>query len=447
MKLKLFAALVAATLLSVGVVEAKGGGTYTLAVGGPSSTSVGSTFDAPVLLTFDGAAPISGWSYGVCNDTAFITCDGSSDGSTTTTVNNGGPADFIQGTDFPEGYTKGIVVSLLGAATLAPGAGYEVSVGHYSATAETAGSDLALCDSLGTPPVAVVVVVNGSSIAPNQQAQSVEVLGVPDPIFTYQAPSLPMQGYPVGDGIGGLTFSADFSIAEADQSPALAFPSDTQGFSMALANDASLITPTGVNATGPLSSLNGGAGPDFFQVGLYADAWSVGVVNNLLGGVFVQYSAGGDAVVTVGYEGVAGALLGVEGMTSSPLTWSSAVGTPPVSLVVVVDGSSYPAATSDGSVTFNGSVAIPFERGDSNRDGIINIADIISNLNQQFHGTPILCSIANDANDDDLVDLADPVYVATWIFLEGAEPPYPFGACDTDPGQTPEDCLESGCAP
>ena len=55
-------------------------------------------------------------------------------------------------------------------------------------------------------------------------------------------------------------------------------------------------------------------------------------------------------VANVDYEGVAGALTGVEGTTSTPLTMDSGLGSPPVSNVVV-GGGSLPATGVEGSLS------------------------------------------------------------------------------------------------
>ena len=437
-----------AVVFSAGVLGAQ---TYTLSVSGPASAEFGTSFDAAVLLDFDDPTNMAGWSYGVCNDTAFITCDASADGSTTNTANNGAPAGFIQGNVFPEGYTKGIVIDLLGAASLPAGTGYELSIGSYTAGTTAGMTDLAFCNTLGTPPVDTVVVINGQSITPTQVAATVEVTEpppIPDPAFTFIAPTADGGTYITADGIGGNTYNLQFSVAEADQSAdGLAFPSATQGFSFAASNDPALLTPTAVTGVGALAALNGGSGPDFFQVGLFADAWSAGVVYVLTGGETIGFSTGGDAVVEVAYEGVAGALVGVLGSSTTPIVWNNNVGTPAVSLVVVVDGASYAAALTDGSLTLEGIENTPFRRGDANDDGIVNIADIIRNLDQQFNGAPVTCLWASDANDDGLHTIADPIYTASYVFLAGAPPAAPFPDCGFDAVQSPTDCVTYNSCP
>jgi len=80
-----------------------------------------------------------------------------------------------------------------------------------------------------------------------------------------------------------------------------------------------------------------------------------------------------------------------------------------------------------------------FIRGDTNRDGAVDLGDVIYSLNYLFLGSPAHCLIAHDANDDELVDLGDAIYIATYLFADGPAPPAPFPSCGFD--HTPSDAL------
>ncbi len=73
-------------------------------------------------------------------------------------------------------------------------------------------------------------------------------------------------------------------------------------------------------------------------------------------------------------------------------------------------------------------------RGDVNADGAINVADAIALLSGLF-GTPsaILCGAAADVNNDGGQDIGDPVYLLTYNFSMGTEPPAPFPSCGIAP--------------
>ena len=413
------------------------------------STAAGGSLTIDTVLS-NPTTDVEGWSYGVCSGPEVVATAVDSDIDLTSAGEVLSEDGFIDASVFPGGWTQGIVVCLTGCAVIPTGSTFTMARTSYDVPAGTAPGTYSLdyCDTLGAPPVAFVVVVGGASIEPTASAGSIEVLDIPDPAFTYIAPNAAAVNYPSLDGIGGVSVTANFAVAETDNSGLGApFPNQTQGFSVAVSNDPAVVTPVSVAPIGPLATLNGGDGPDFFTIGLFADAWSVGIVYVLTGGETIGFSTAGDDVVSVQYDGVAGALSGVEGGSTTPLTWDSNVGTPPVALVVVVNGASFAAGTQDGSLAFNGTTTIAFERGDANGDGLINIADIISLLSQLFQGVPIVCAISLDVNNDGTADAADAVYLAAYIFQGGPPPPAPFGTCETVMGQTPEDCENAGCTP
>ena len=100
-----------------------------------------------------------------------------------------------------------------------------------------------------------------------------------------------------------------------------------------------------------------------------------------------------------------------------------------------------------GSLEFTGTTTNPYNVGDCNADGISNIADIVWSLSELFLGGPSSnCEIACDSNGDGFYDAGDAIYTANYVFLAGPAPVGPTN-CDTTPGQTPEDCVSSNCAP
>ena len=82
---------------------------------------------------------------------------------------------FIQQTLFSDGITLGVVVNLLGSTVIPPSASVDVAQAGYTilGTTDTAAT---FCNSLGTPPVATVVVVGGQSISPVLDAGLIDVL-------------------------------------------------------------------------------------------------------------------------------------------------------------------------------------------------------------------------------------------------------------------------------
>jgi hypothetical protein len=400
----------------------------------------GGTANLAAVLDNNGNA-IAGWSYGVCDTSDDITATAVGLGDCAT-VKNGSAADFNERATFPGGWTQGVVICFIGCATVAAGTqGFDMAVATYDIGAAAVPGPYALsfCNTLGTPPVSTVVVVNGASIVPTQNAGNLQV--DPDPCagsdFSYIAPSVGPINYPSLAGLGGVSFNVGFSIAD-NAVPTPCPPDVTQGFSMGCSNDAGLITPTGVTATLPFT-------PDFAEDGLFPNGWTVGVVYSFVGANTLGFPAPAQ-VVSVGYSGVAGALSGVVGPTATQLIWDSGLGAPPVANVVVVGGGSFAATLEDGLIGFNGTTTLPFVAADCNGDGITNIADIIWLLSELFQGGPTRnCPIACDANGDGNVDVGDAGYIASYVFLNGP-PPAGSLTCDTVPGQTPEDCEQDNCS-
>ena len=405
---------------------------YSLSV---SSGSIPDGGSGSLSISLDNnGSDIAGWSFGVCNDTGFLTCTGAADGSTTAVVKNGGPPDFNQIGVFDGGFTVGVVICFTGCAVLAPGSGYELNVADYTCNQEGS-TTVSFCDTLGSPPVQTVVVVDGASVVPSQNSGDVECIGVPDPEYTYSAGSA-SAGYNPEDG--NASASVDISISETDNSGLGApFPNDTQGFSMGLGNG-SEVTATAVNLSLPFEA-------DFGEVSIYPEGWTIGVVYSFTGGNVLAFPTD-TTVITADYE-TGGSMAGNDTGATVSLNWDGGLGSPAVANVVVVGGGSLDALLSDGSITFNPVVTIDWTRGDANSDGIVNLADGIWIISELFvNGAASTCTISKDANSDGMFDLADPTYIIMYRFAGGPAPAAPFTDCGQVDGQTPEDCDDSACA-
>ena len=404
---------------------------YVLSISSGSIPNNGSG-DLTVNLDNNGGE-LQGWSFGACNDTAFLTCTGVVDGSTVATVNDGDTPDFNESSVFDEGFTVGVVICFTGCATLTSGTGYELNIATYDCTAEGSTS-VSFCDTLGSPAVATVVVVDGASLVPVQNSGAVECIGVPDPEYTYGAGNV-SAGYNPADG--NATASVDITIAETDNSGLGApFPNDTQGFSMGLGNSSEVVA-TAVNLSLPFEA-------DFGETSIYPEGWTVGVVYSFTGGEVLAFPSA-TTVITVDYE-TGGSMAGNEDGATASLTWDDGLGSPAVANVVVVGGASLTAAQSNGSITLNPVVTIDWLRGDANGDSQVNVADAIWIISELFVSGPASsCAIARDANADSKYDIADPTYIIQYRFISGPMPSAPFPDCGQVDGQTPEDCSASGC--
>ncbi len=312
---------------------------YLLYITSPTTAGLGGTLDQSANLDNNGEV-VQGWSYGVCHDSTLMTLTAVVDGSTTETVNNGSTPDFNIVNLLAGGYTVGVVISFTGQATLPPGTGYELNVATYSADAEGMATS-AFCDTLGAPLVETVLVVNGNSVVPDQTDATVDILGVPAPEFIFTA-STQTESFDGNTGVG--SFNVGIDLSEVDNSAAGApFPNDTQGFSMGLASDSSLIGPTAVTVTLPFS-------PEFDASTLFPDGWTIGVVYSFTGQIVLPFPSPLEVLI-VDYETNAGTLAGTTDATATSLNWVNTLGSPPVENVVVVDGSSLSPSFEDGTIT------------------------------------------------------------------------------------------------
>ena len=126
----------------------------------------GGTVSLDTTLDSTTGTDMQGWSYGVCHDSSALQLDSMTDGAIALTVNEGDLPDFNQQAVLTDGYTIGVVICITGCASLPPTTGV-LTIGTYTnLMPEGQTTSLSICDTLGTPPVAAVVVVGGASIAP-----------------------------------------------------------------------------------------------------------------------------------------------------------------------------------------------------------------------------------------------------------------------------------------
>ncbi len=101
---------------------------------------------------------------------------------------------------------------------------------------------------------------------------------------------------------------------------------------------------------------------------------------------------------------------------------------------ILFDGENFIiTGNSDGTV-YEVQVTGNFTRGDPNEDGVVDIGDPIYELSYLFVNGPAPECIARlDANDDNLVDIADTIFLLTFLFNNGPQPPEPFDVAGPDP--------------
>ena len=131
-----------------------------------------------VSFLIDATGGLDGWSFGLCHDPAVCTVSSAALGTAALSAN---PDFTIIDTDHFGGLTAGAVIALSPPfVQLAPGNDLELLRIEYELIgAPGAITSLEPCSSLGTPPVAMIVVNDNTEVAPTFTSGSLEVLSGP----------------------------------------------------------------------------------------------------------------------------------------------------------------------------------------------------------------------------------------------------------------------------
>ncbi len=389
-------------------------------------------------------AGVQGWSWGVCHDPAFASlgecvgqsysvadvCSGACARITCPpdmlTLRNGAKPDFNTVNVYANGVLQGVVIDFMQVITMPVTARVEMLTLRYDLTAPWL--NLEFCNTLGLPPTDVVVVVGGRGIAPAVQ----EKLGRPYPDMTLRLAQTTVQGKEAVEVL------LDTPPTEA-----------ASGFSFGLAHDSTAVKVADL-AAGTAIAAAGGA--DFWRVTIVEDKGvTLGCVIDLEpeGGKFRVLPA-----FTVGQQ-VAVAAYALDGGTAEVTTnvaFSTALGTPPVEVVVDVDGDTRVPIVGDPVAITVGSapVAARFIRGDANQDGKVNIADAVAIVRTIFGvGSKIAlieaCQASADVNDDGELNVSDVTFVLAYLFQAGRVIPAPAGVCGLAPEGRTITCEEFRC--
>lgn len=147
----------------------------------------------------------------------------------------------------------------------------------------------------------------------------------------------------------GASFVTDVVGQELSSNPG--FPTSTAGFSIGLGHDSALLEGMGAFTAGPVSDLDGGNGPSFFDSASYPDGMAAGCVFSFTSGETIQMISE-TPLVTFSYQTLPGVLVGETGTVTSTLQFVDTLGSPPVQNVVATDtGVAIGVAGQSGTVT------------------------------------------------------------------------------------------------
>lgn len=390
----------------------------------------------PVTFSFEHSAPtgVQGFSFGVCHDSSLITLEPEATsvvdwGPAVEQINQGGPADFFQENEESGGWTIGCVICFTSCDVLTTGT-YIFGDANYRLDGPIGTTtSVGLCNTLGTPPVSSVAVVQGSSMPMNSIDGQIEILEQPPILFSFTAPEHRVN-YNPADGIAN--FGAVLTITE--DSGNSSYPTSTQGFSMSISTDSAYIVPEDAEPTGAVDAAN----PAFAESQITDSGWMIGVVYAFQLPVYIEFPVETDAIEITGST-IASALVGDDVGLFVPLHWES-MGTPPIHNVVTVNNASVTPLLIDGHLELNPQTIKDFKRGDANGDGVVNVADAIWSLQEIFNNGPAgTCFDSKNSNGDTVYDIGDPIFLITYIFSNGTAPPTP-GPINCGNNGEPQDC-------
>ncbi len=408
--------------------------------------AVGSTYHLRVRLSSE-IAGLEAWSFGLCVDTTQQEIVEAVPGEDLNRVFFGNPPEYSvirtwTEAGAPQGVTQSVVLDLRGGSRIgAIPAEEAISVLKLELRpdAGTAGGEVTttFCDTVGDPAVASLFVVGNVGTAPaTQQGSSVSVVMDPPTLVAFTESK-----YNLALSIG--SFTATTRVRST-------FP--LFGFSFGVAHDPALLhVEEPVVMTQKLVD-DLGQEPEFVRVNVIPDSgFTAGVVfsleppgSDLLS---LQHNQGNpttpvfEATYTPGPQAADG--------ISTELTFSNELGSPPVEVLFDLGDELVPETRGAAVEITQDILEIPFRRGDINGDGRYVISDPVLLLRVLFSGEQLDydCNEALDANDDGdpenpRINVADAIYLLSYLFLSGPEPPAPFPDCGSI---TPNDPKYTGC--
>jgi len=415
----------------------------------------GDTVEVSVVLEFkDG--PVAGWSVGVCTrDPAVARPTEIVSGAITRTGGpGGGPVAFLDENVMADGATQGVVVDFANQKTV-PAGTYAVMKVRYALTAQppaapTCGEGggietrLDICDTAGTPAIRTVMIVGRDSILAGDRGPATLRVCPPIP----RQIRLAMEFDPDARAIVANEAdeaSLDISIA-VDDPAGLAPPLHALGWQGGVRHNAALLDPVSLASSGRANQLKGGAGPDFENLTIQPS----GAVSGVTWGVIINLGTivdtlpipvgTGVAVLQARYRSAV-TLRESDGdaPVSTDLAFSDDVGDPGIRTAIVIQEDNERSIVAGRRET--ATIALEpiadehgFIRGDVNGDDRVDIADVIALLGYLFNrGAVPPCLDAADANDNERLQIEDPVHIVMAIFgLGTALDPFPECGRDAD---------------
>lgn len=213
--------------------------------------------------------------------------------------------------------------------------------------------------------------------------------------------------------------------------------SPVRGWSFGVCSDPALVTIEDVIALSDTNTSNNGNLPDIVEIYITPEGWATAVIIDMFGGNRLDPG--------LGYElNSASYLLNGEPGSEASIEFCVYPGAPQISPFINLGAISEVPVLNDGTI----SIGNGFVRGECNGSSPINLADPIFLLTFLFID-PLIppCRDACDINDDGSVNLADVIYELSHLFSGGPPPLPPTSLCEEDPTDDGLDCQFFGACP
>lgn len=244
-----------------------------------------------------------------------------------------------------------------------------------------------------------------------------------------------------------VTNSEGFAEAIVATSIQVSCEDSIHGFSFGLTHDSAILSipgPNSIRQSSLLTSLNNGAGPDFFNSNIFpsnGNGLTIACVTDLFAPFDLIPPTPGASLLEIDYLIATDAPVG----TVTPIDFTDLLGTPPVQTVMVLQLQEIAPTILGGTVTVTEPL---FIRGDLDQSGGLSLIDGVLLL-YRVSGLepPGTCRDSDDINNDGLLTIGDAVYLFQYLFINGPAIPAPTILCGPDQGtEDTLDCVDYfGC--
>ncbi len=371
-----------------------------------------------VLLDTQHGGPVNGWIITICHEETEVEWNDLYYGSAVT--NLPAPPEFEAITPFSNGFTVETILDSTLALTLPADEDLHLySVDYVWVPTGSYWTDLTFCDPGGSTYSNMILRESVATLP--YTFDTFMFNGVVDPMAIYRMP-FSAGTYDGGSGIGSISIEP---VVLAGLVPSF----ELDGLSMAVSHDGDLFQVDSVIPSGQFAESNGGAGPDLVLVEILDNGWTIDMTVDTAGIEVVPFN-GGLIAVEATYSTIPSAASS-SACVSSWLRFDNTLG---INNEIDFTGFGTGGVCREDSVLMMSPVVKNFIRGDVNLDSSIDLSDGISQLESLFSGSwPLDCEDAADTNDDGAFNIADTIFLLSYLFSGGSAPADPFGSCGPDP--------------